>query len=473
MPTHPACTKIIGGTQRPWPAKVAGIVLLGGTLSSCNLEVFDPDIVQPEDVADPASLPIAIAGVVGDFQLMYDDYARTTGLLVDEFILSGTFPGRAQIDRREMQFDIATLTGFYENIHVSRFSADNLTQAAQSLVGDPEADQDLVEQALSVGQFYGGYVRVLLAEMYCQSILGGGDETNPNYESSPKGPDERMQNALTMLQAAQASATALGNADLADAAKIGQARANMWLGNYASAASAVASVGTGFEYMAEFSSNDPSQYNDVYMFTYGDVAGIRWTVGDGTQPERNFERFPFYDEFTDAGLLLPDPPSSFNAFNASILVHLQMIYPPPASPGVPQSPPTANGQSSPMVIASGFEARIIEAEVAYRGGDVAGAEATINALLTTGDNPHGAIFAPVDLTGDFTSDIVLIGYAYEAGMWLTGHRMGFVRRVLRNDNVDLFPDVQPGTDTAFPVVKQELDNNPDINQICPSGPPWS
>ena len=28
-------------------------------------------------------------------------------------------------------------------------------------------------------------------------------------------------------------------------------------------------------------------------------------------------------------------------------------------------------------------------------------------------------------------------------------------------------------DTAFPVPQQELDNNPDINQSCPSGPPWS
>ncbi|MEE8572921.1 MAG: hypothetical protein V3T20_06640 [Gemmatimonadota bacterium] len=465
--------KILCGTKRPWLDGAVGIVLLAGTLSACNLEVFDPDIVTPEDVSDPASLPIAIAGVVGDFQLMFDTNARYTGLLTDEFILAGTFPTRLQVDTRDMLFDNSTLTGVYENIHVARFSADNLVQAALGLVGDPDADQDLVAQAIAVGQFYGAYVRLALAEMYCQSILGGGDETNPNYESSPKGPDERMQDALTRFQAAEASATAFGDADLADAARIGQARANMWLGNYAAAASAVASVSTGFEFMAAFSSNDPSQYNDVYTFTYADTQVIRWTVGDGTAPERNFERFPFYDEFTDAGLLLPDPPSNFTAFNSSILVHLQMIYPPPIAPGVPASPPSAAGQSAPMVIASGFEARIMEAEVMYRGGNTAGAEGTINALLTTGDNPHGAVFAPVDLTGDFDSDIALIGYAYEAGAWLTGHRMGFVRRVLRNDGVDLFPPTQPGSDTAFPVVKQELDNNPDINQACPSGPPWS
>jgi len=466
--------KILCGTKRPWPTKVAGIALLACTLSSCNLEVFDPDIVTPDDVADPASLPIAIAGVVGDFQLMLDTYARYSGMSVDEFILSGTFPTRAQVDERRTLSDNATLTGVYEIIHVARFSADNLVQAASGLVGDPEVDQDLVSQALAIGQFYGAYVRLLLAELYCQSILGGGDETNPNYESSPLGPDERMQDALSLFQAAQASATLIGAADLADASKIGQARANMWLGNYAAAASTVASISTGFVFESAYSSNDPSQYNDVYQFTYGDNAAIRWTVGDGTQTERMFEKFAYYDEFLDVGLIFQDPSTTdFQSFNTAIRLQLQMIYPRSLPSGEPQLSPTANGQSAPIIAASGFEARIMEAEAQYRAGNVAGAETAINALLTTGDNPHGVVFAPVDLTGTFATDISLIGYAYEVGAWITGHRFGFVRRVLRNDNVDLFPAVQPGDDTAFPVVKQELDNNPDISQACPTGAPWS
>lgn len=462
--------KTLRGTTRPWLARAAGIAVLAGVLSSCSLEVFDPDIVQPEDVSDPASLPIAIAGVVGDFQLAFDDYARYTGLFTDEFILAGTFPTRLQVDERKVLSDNATMNGVYENIHVARFSADNLVEAAQGLVGDPDADQDLVATAITFGQYYGAYVRLLLAEMYCLSILGGGDDTNPNYESTPVLPDDRMQDALSLFQAAQASAASAGFSDIEIAARVGQGRANMWLGNYAAAASAMASVGTSFEYMSEYSSNDPSQYNDVYNFTYSDGGQvIRWTVGDGTQSERNFERYPFYDEFVDAGVLDPDPPSSFTSFNSSILVHLQMIYPPPLANGEPQIPPTASGQAAPMIAASGFEARITEAEVLYRAGDVAGAESAINALLTSGNNPHGAFFAPVDFTGDFETDIALIGYAYQAGLWITGHRMGFVRRVLRNDGVDLFPAVQPGRDGSFPVVKQELDNNPDINQACPSG----
>ena len=59
--------------------------------------------------------------------------------------------------------------------------------------------------------------------------------------------------------------------------------------------------------------------------------------------------------------------------------------------------------------------------------------------------------------------------AFAAGTWLTGYRLGNIRRLLRSDGLDLYPSTQPGRDASFPVTKQELDNNPDINAACPSG----
>jgi hypothetical protein len=222
-------------------------------------------------------------------------------------------------------------------------------------------------------------------------------------------------------------------------------------------------VPPGLEFASEFSTNDPSQYNDVYDFTYGDNQLIRWTVGDGTQVERHFEKWPYYDEWVDAGLIEPDAPSWANAQNANILVHLQLIY------GGGGQPPNGNGQAAPILIASGFEADIYKAEAAYRAGDLAGAEAIINARLTTGVNPHGATFNAVDFTGDLAGDLAELARAYAAGTWLTGYRMGNLRRFVRNDGVNLYPSVTPGSDFSFPMVKQELDNNPDANQACPSG----
>ena len=272
-----------------------------------------------------------------------------------------------------------------------------------------------------------------------------------------------MQQALTLLQAAEGSATAAGLSDLADAARVGQGRAHVWLGNYSQAATAVASVPTGLEYISEYSSNDPSQYNDVYQFTYGDVQLIRWTIGDGTQIERNNEKFAYYDEWVEAGLVDPDPPGWATAQDANIRVQLQLIY------GAGIAPPNGVGQTAPILIASGYEADMYKAEAAYRSGDLDGAEAIINARLTTGDNPHSVSLDPVDFTGDPAADIAELARAYSAGTWLTGYRMGNLRRFVRDDGVDLYPSVHPGSDYSFPVSKQELDNNPDINQACPSG----
>ena len=49
-----------------------------------------------------------------------------------------------------------------------------------------------------------------------------------------------------------------------------------------------------------------------------------------------------------------------------------------------------------------------------------------------------------------------------------------MRRVLRNDGVDLYPTGKPGSDTAFPMTKQEVDNNDSISTACSNGgPPWN
>ncbi len=470
-------TNRLGWRKRSRAVVLVGLAMLAVGLSSCSLDVFDPDVVSPEDVSDPASLPIAVTGAIGDLQFALDDYVLYSGLFTDEFILAGTFPTRQEVDERRINFTNTTLnTELYELMHSSRFSADNLVASAQSLVGNPDADQDLVQFAIANGQYAGAYIRMLFAEMYCESIFGGNNEEDPGFEASPLDPTTRLQEAVSLFQAAQASAAASGLSNLALAARVGEARSQMFVGNYSAAAAAVATVDPDLIYISEYSSNTIAQYNEVYNFTYSDGNQVlRWTVGDGLVASRFNEAWPFFDEWVELRLIEPDPDQvTFTSFDSSIPVKLQMIYPPPGPLGNPQSPPTAQGQGSPITLATGFEADLMEAEAAYRAGDLAGAAALINSRLTTGDNPHGKAFKPVAFTGDFASDIGEIGRAYAAGTWLTGHRLGFMRRVLRNDGVDLYPAGKPGSDTAFPMTKQEVDNNDSISTACSNGgPPWN
>jgi len=433
------------------------------SVAGCGLDVTDPDIVEPEDVyEDPNSVSLILAGLVEDFQSGMDLYVLFSGMFVDEFIHANTYPNQIRVDRREIL--PGEVREPYVQLHVSRMSADVALSSFERMQENPGADPELLRRGIAYALYYGAYARLLLAEMYCQSILGGGDPTAAGFEPAPLLPDERMRDALARFAEAEEAAGAAGLQDLAKAARIGRARSQMWLGEYSAAASLIAGVDPEFRFLARYSSNSPLQWNYVYAYTHGDVVEIRYTVGDGSAPQRFLERFAFYDEWVDIGLIDPEPAPRFRVF---IPGSLQLIY------GGREVPPNPTGRAAPIIIASGFGAAIMQAEAAYRAGDLVQAELLINGRLTTGVNPHGKTFAPVRFTGDFEADIREIGRAYSAGLWLTGHRLGFMRRVVRNDGVDLYPAEQPGRDTAFPLMLQEVDNNPSVDEACPTGRPWS
>lgn len=453
---------MINGTRvRKLPA-----LLLGGLVAvaamGCDqgiLETNDPDNVEPGDLADPSSIGTLINGFVGDFSFAVENYVLYTGLFTDEFILSGTFPTRKEVDDRDIVADNATLTGaMYTNIHVALQQADKAVPVLEGFQGQEGVDEDRVAEGLALAKFYGAYARVMLSEAYCQSILGG-----PDGEAAPVLPDARMQEALALFQEAEQDAAAAGRGDVETAAQVGRARAHLWLGDFSQASTVASGVPSNFTFMADYSGNDPSQYNDVYTFTYGDQQSLRWTVGNGSEPARAMEKFAYYDEYVALGLIV-EQPANFTAFDSSIEVYLQTLY------GDGLVPPSGPGQTADIIVASGYEADLIEAEALVRAGDPMGAAAIVDPILA-GANPEGLTFTASNFTGDLANDLAEIARARAAALWLTGERFGTFRRFL-DDNVDLFPD-KSGDDTAFPVVQQELDNNPNISAACPAGKPWS
>lgn len=273
--------------------------------------------------------------------------------------------------------------------------------------------------------------------------------------------------------------------DVASAARVGKARALMFLGRYQEAADAVSDVPTEMLFNADFSENTTAEINEVYAITWGDfaVANLRFTVGNGEDPSRNNEEWAFYDEWFEQNLIIPPGFHTRTAFGApSRPVSLQTVY------GDPSVSP--NGRSAPIPVATGWEARMIEAEAMLRNGEVAAAEDQVNALLADPTvNPLVKVedrltspaatgetlgpFEPVDFTDDGgfvpEDDLPEMGRAYAAGLWLQSHRQHFLRRLFRNDGIDLFPATQPGDAMSLPVIRDELVNNPDIDTACPGG----
>ncbi len=459
-------SKEIEKKRRPrWlAALLAGFVTL--SLNGCDgiLDVDETGIIVFDDVeaGGPLAVPPLVNGVVGNYQEAVDDIIRYAALLTDEMILAGTFDTRLQVDRRRIQPNNATLTdGLYTPLHQARMQADTTVELLESRLQDPRfADiQEYMREGIALGKLYGGLSRAWLAELYCHSIL-----TGMFPESAPLLPDARMLQALSFLQEAETRAAVAALQDIRLAAIVGQARAHLWIGNYSLARTLASEVPRDFAFWSDYSQNDPVQFNEMYMFTWGDIQAIRWTVGDGTAPTRGNERWEHLDEFIALKLLQSRPPG-FTSFSSSIPVVLQMLY--------------SRGDSR-ILVASGAEAMLIRAEVAVREGQTETAQQLLNDLR--GDyslratirwnveppDPANAL-QPLALTGDLATDLKTVADERARELWLTGDRLTTARRLRRDASVDidLYPPIRTGTsagdDIAFPMVQEELDNNPNLN----------
>ncbi|MGE0161075.1 MAG: hypothetical protein AB7T31_16890 [Gemmatimonadales bacterium] len=450
-------------------AALAALTIVG----ACGiLDVDEGGVIDFEDLdeAGPSAVGALVNGIVGAYQEALDDVVRYSSLLTDEMIMSGTFETRVDVDRRRIQPGNATLTSsIYTQIHVARMQADTAVALLEEKLPDPafasvEAD---MREGIALGKLYGGLSRLWLGEMYCWSIL-----TGMYPEASPVLPNARIADARAFLVDAEGRAGPLGLENVRLAAVVGQARAQLWLGNYTQADALALAVPRDFTYWAEYSYNEPEQFNEVYQFTWGDIEGIHWTVGDGTTPERGNERFAYFDEFVRLNLIDVEP-DGFEAVSSSTPVMLQKIYRRP---------------DSRILVASGVEAQLIRAEVAVRSGQTLVAEQLLNdlradysfrATVNWGVEPPAPVDAllPLVLTDTLATDLRTVAGERARELWLTGDRLTTSRRLRRDTSIsiDLFPPVKAGVgggdDITFPIVQLELDANPNLSaaNACPAG----
>lgn len=447
------------GRQRPRLPIALGLGCVLLTAACDILDVNDPDVVPPEAIGDPDFILLVINGMIGDFQEAMDDYVRYTALFTDEMILAGTFPTRIDVDERIVQLDPdnGTLTtDLYEPLHVSRASADQRVPQFEAALNDTAFaafSEDLTE-AIALGHLFGGYTRLFLAELYCGAVI----EANGPVVT----PSQAAEAAIEKFQAARAAALNGELVDIELAATVGEARALVWLNRLSEAAETVAEVPTDFVFFAEYSDNNDLQWNEVFGFSWGrSPFTLRWTVGNGGAGNRHNERWPYFEEWVQQGLLV-DNPAGFRAVEIGVPVALELLY---------------DVSNRPITLASGWEARLIQAEALLRAGNVDGAESLVNDLLSDPSvNPMRRVnpavptgaFNPVSFNRDPGNDLAQLARARAAGLWLTGERQATLRRFAERDGVDLYPSGTQGDDTSFPIVQQEIDNNPNVNAACSS-----
>jgi hypothetical protein len=489
MPRHSDANsprRRIGLLMRVALATPAFAVALAGCNVDRLLKVKAPDVVVPGSINNAASLPTVLAGTYGDFGFAFagdggdeEGFIQFSGQLGDELFNSETFPTRVAVDRRNTLANNADNLSVYQQMHIAR--ADGERTVAGYIKFQPGAVGE--GQALNLV----GFAYVLLGEDYCtgqpfstvaldgSSFVYGQPETTAQVFQDAI---TRFDSALTVL-AADAADDPGAVATATNDALVGKARALLNLGQFDAAATAASTVPTTFADSINYSTNTQRQQNGVFEYFQNEQ---RITVpnkeGGNGLAYRTIKdpRTPWDTAGIDPRTGLPT-----TGFDNLTFQFNQLIFP-------------TKGNAIPF--ASGVEARLIQAEGALHDGNLGGFTANLQAARAQQKAsvetvaPLGPPNVAVDTLGTIavapatdTGRVNLLFRERAFDLWLTAHRLGDMRRLVRSvanggygrDVNTVYPiGAYPkggvyGTDVSLPVPVQEQ-NNPNFTSCDTSIP---
>lgn len=413
--------------KRPWFLGVIACMLLIGCDALTDVDA--PDVVQPQDVDNAEGAAAFGAAAIDNLYGQFAGMTSTTGRFSDEFYLSDSFNAFAAVDYREQ--------------------AVTYTEWGPVLLGRGRTFAQLgidlylehaPEERAAIGQLYAvrGLAALLLGEVNCNGTpLSEVVDLKPVY-GGPITSDSMTMRAVAELDVALDYAAS--DARITNLVRVARGRALSNLGRFSEAASAVAGVPTDYEYYAELTSAGSGLQNPIFNTnSIADVWGAI-TVSDreGTNGldfvSANDPRVP--TELLGTGRDGETEHYYFTRYT---------------------------DRYDPIVLASGIEARLIEAEADVNAGGGRWLSILNDLRAVAIDPPLEPLMDPG--TPDARVDLVY----RERAFWLfaTGHRMGDLRRLLRhygrsqNDThpVGHYKGPQSyGTDVVFILTLSEQSN---------------
>ncbi len=473
MPTRFITTPAPRRLGRAGLGLAALVAALALPLNGCHvLDVSTPDIVPVDNLNNAAALPTVRAGAIGDFGIAYDGsgaqgssgttegLVQLGGMLGDELINTETFPDRVQTDARQSDPNSATLGNVFANLSRARASAEAAVVKFRTL-SDTTTNGGLSEMLSLAGLTY-----LLYAENYCNGVPI--DQLQPDgtikygVQLTTSQMLDTAQNRFTQAAgAATALPTGTTKTNMVALANVGLARTLVDKGNFAGAdaAASAANVPTTFNYLMQHDLNSFRQQNGVFNAL------------------RNFKRYG-----------VPDSSEGGVGFNWRGLVGGAVT--PDARNPVFRAPGTNFGfdkktpqydqlryvdQKASTTVSTGAEARLINAEAALQRGDTVSFMANLNGLRAgppgyylagsaanpTLANPI-APMTPLTTPTSPAASVNLLFAERARWLWLTGHRLSDMRRLIRQYG--------RGVNTVFPngaYFKNNLIYGTDVNLPVP------
>lgn len=420
--------------------------LIATTLAACSpdrlLNVRDIDVLDPSTLNSREALPTLLAGSLSAFQIAFsgagdlsnaghEGMVNMSGLLADEFIHAETFPDRQSVDIRNIAAGNGSVKGVFFDLAQARALADLTSARYNSFDQGTEGHSEVLSLS--------GYAYLLFAEQFCSGVPFSTLTDDGVDFGQPQSRTEILAIALAKFDSALAFATDNQRPDLENLARVGRGRVLLNQGQFAQAAAAVSAVGTNFVYEIEGSTNSARQNNGIWNYTVN-FFGFSVPDREGTNGLNYRSANDPRVEWINTGEV---------GFDGETPYFMQQKYP---------------EKESNTVLASGVEARLIEAEAALQANNTTGFMSIINSLRT------GSGLGTVATPGTQAARIDLLFGERAFWLYLTGHRLGDMRRLIRQygrSESAVFPvgayhkGGAYGSDVNFPVSSDER-NNPNF-----------
>ena len=404
-------------------------------LSACDFSVTNPGPTADRFLADTLSLAAQVNGVgytLGDgmnYQVLH------SAVISRELFPTGQSGQFGVEPRNWVGFLVTEEQGTpWNTLSRARWLSDQSLVRLKSALGDagfakhPTAAQALV---------WRGFAYRVLGESMCFSVVDGGPATPAR---------DNLVRAESAFTAAIAVATAANSANLVNAAYAGRAQVRVDLGDWTGAVADAGRVASTFRYQMPYYANvDEFGYNRT-MWSSTPLSFFKATSVWGTWYA------PYYDATKDPRV----------AYTQTALTGAGAFPPVGRVPWWPQAKYTT--QTAGINLATGREARLIEAEAALRAGDIATAMARIDANRAAAGAPVAA--RPASLTEAWT----LLKRERGIELWLEGRRLGDMRRWAANQTPGALDALEvpgatsylEGQSLCFPFSRSELDTNPNL-----------
>lgn len=462
-------------------ASLVGALAGVGATSACEefLKADNPASIPVERLADTALVDLmansAIAGIQG---ANYFWYSWMSAIFTDELVNLHVFAEERLWDRRLVDVSASYNSVFlYGPLARARWLSDSVSGRIRAVYGDSALRDVRLARTYAIA----GYNLILLAEGFCEVPISTAEQRyappSPSAELFAMA-EARFDSAIKVASAAKtansgASGTlatryALAADSVKNLAYVGMARAALGRGDKTKAIAAarqVAGMGTSndFAYWLYYNSNTTLGLQNTYAERLSGGGGATAGTINGT---------PFI------GLDDARVPHPINEATGAPL-------PEPTMGGtwvVPNSPPSFSTYTgtktggdftygSAIRLASLLEARYIIAEAE---GPTAANIAFIESRRTA--FPSSTTPNPVTAENYMTSLIT----QRSRDFYLDGHRIGDLRRYLKQYNIDLWPkgaypqgtNLTYGTQMCWPLITAEVTNNPMIPKpyTPPTGP---